>query len=776
MTPFEIIKPLKNLAGGALDANRGPYETVEEACIAIPSVVVGGVNFREGKQVDIGIGGVYRVWWWQGGYDDADLVEMLVNGFNGWQQSTEIEIVDGRALRKLVGYFGGTGIEPTLNVGKYEGVGGWVTDPIDATDFLNDASSEALAIKANNDNVALRTTITGIRALTGSLKSTQFYTTDIGQEGNWYYDASDTTSADNTGTILVTADGKRLKRVVDGIINVKWFGALGDGINNDAIVINKALDANYLVGGTVVMEKPSVRYLIGTPLLICSNTTLLIDEGAELYLANNVNNVMIGNKNKTTAATPTIIDENITIIGGIWNGNRLNQTKWSGTPNTSILVTLNIFSGVRNLKILNGKYINSRTYGMLISNVDCLLINNCNVDVYTGIQDNGDGIHLLGLCKNFTITNTIIKSDDNFIALNADDVAHGPNGLFGKIENGFINNITVNNNEHGQGLRLLSGTSPIHKVTFSNIKGSAAYLAVLSTLDLGVGDFDDITFENIAVEFMPSLWNYFEMVGTFGNVTFNNIHIKSDPTVLATKAVDRYFYILSQGVVTPNTEIKRLTVNNIQVSDLKSTAAGIGVFVINNNVDIETLSINQLSSKGNSKPTKIVVVVNGSAIERLYTSNLDVDYTNNSLIQVDGSSSITKHFIDGATIETFIPVIKGSTTAGTGTYSVQKGLYSIGNGLVNFQIEIAWSAHDGTGQIVIDLPKGVKNTSVEYEPVNVYKSGIALSAGEMPKAMIYRNASRIQMYKETPTALNPLFMVTSGQLTISGFYYLNTLQ
>ena len=70
-------------------------------------------------------------------------------------------------------------------------------------------------------------TISEIRSSIGVISS-QLYTTDIGQEGHWYYDDADTTSPDNLGTLLVTADGKRFKRTFDDVINLRWFGAKGD--------------------------------------------------------------------------------------------------------------------------------------------------------------------------------------------------------------------------------------------------------------------------------------------------------------------------------------------------------------------------------------------------------------------------------------------------------------------------------------------------------------------------------------------------------------------
>jgi len=52
-------------------------------------------------------------------------------------------------------------------------------------------------------------------------------TTDKGA-GSWYLDSSDHTTTDNTGTVFVTANGSRYKRIFSGSVNLTWFGAVGD--------------------------------------------------------------------------------------------------------------------------------------------------------------------------------------------------------------------------------------------------------------------------------------------------------------------------------------------------------------------------------------------------------------------------------------------------------------------------------------------------------------------------------------------------------------------
>lgn len=66
------------------------------------------------------------------------------------------------------------------------------------------------------------------------------YITDVGKEGEFIYDSSDTSSSDNLGTILV-AGTARYKRVFNKKVDVRWFGAKGDNIQDDTTSLNNAL-------------------------------------------------------------------------------------------------------------------------------------------------------------------------------------------------------------------------------------------------------------------------------------------------------------------------------------------------------------------------------------------------------------------------------------------------------------------------------------------------------------------------------------------------------
>jgi hypothetical protein len=101
-------------------------------------------------------------------------------------------------------------------------------------------------------------TVAGLRVFAAPDTSVIYQTTDYGG-GLWNY-SSDTTTIDNTGTILVsTATGGTYKRIYDGALNIRWFGAKGDGVTNDIPAWDLAKAALPAGGGTIYF--PRGRYM-----------------------------------------------------------------------------------------------------------------------------------------------------------------------------------------------------------------------------------------------------------------------------------------------------------------------------------------------------------------------------------------------------------------------------------------------------------------------------------------------------------------------------------
>lgn len=91
-----------------------------------------------------------------------------------------------------------------------------------------------------------------------------------GVEGFFYWDATDTASADNGGTIIVSSNGKRWKRHFNGVVDVRWFGAIGDWdgtTGSDAhAALSAAIQSGYHVrvrGGRYKLTQPLVFAGVG---------------------------------------------------------------------------------------------------------------------------------------------------------------------------------------------------------------------------------------------------------------------------------------------------------------------------------------------------------------------------------------------------------------------------------------------------------------------------------------------------------------------------------
>jgi len=81
--------------------------------------------------------------------------------------------------------------------------------------------------------------------------------------GIFVYDSSDTTTADNGGTIVVDAASRRWKRQFSGPVDVKWFGAKGNGSNDDTTSIQGAINFCF---GTALAPNSAVNNTLNYPL------------------------------------------------------------------------------------------------------------------------------------------------------------------------------------------------------------------------------------------------------------------------------------------------------------------------------------------------------------------------------------------------------------------------------------------------------------------------------------------------------------------------------
>jgi hypothetical protein len=147
------------------------------------------------------------------------------------------------------------------------------------------------------------------------------------------------------------------------------------------------------------------------------------------------------------------------------------------------------------------------------------------------------------------------------------------------------------------------------------------------------------------------------------------------------------------------------------------------------------------------------------------TSGKGIDF---SATAGTGTSELFDDYEEGI----WIPVLIGTTVAGTGTYTVQEGKYTKVGNLVTFQMRLDWSAHTGTGTMQLQgLPFTTSATGIGT--ATVYVSGVASSVGTFIQCFLSNSTTDIRL-REVATgggSAASVAMDTAGQMFISGHYY-----
>ncbi len=254
------------------------------------------------------------------------------------------------------------------------------------------------------------------------------------------------------------------------------FGIMGDGITDDTPALQRALNT---CGG--YLELPAGIYLITRTLLVPSNTHLKLHPYAVMKLSGEIRRrageFLLSNADARNG------NENITIEGGLWDGNccgTFNEKPDIFTPNGWSGSMFN-FHKVKNLKLSSMTVMDSPAYFFRFCELDGFDIQNI---IFTGnnARPNQDGLHFCGGCKNGYIGNIAAlngQTNDDLIALNADDSLRRVENL--GLVNGAIENIRIENivaEDCHTFLRMLSVDSPIRNIEIRNVRCGCRAFAI----------------------------------------------------------------------------------------------------------------------------------------------------------------------------------------------------------------------------------------------------------------------------------------------------------
>lgn len=112
---------------------------------------------------------------------------------------------------------------------------------------------------------------TALRAYTG--RATAVRITAQGLAGLFQRDDADMVTADNGGTVVVDASGRRWKRVFVGGVWANWFGTVANGNTDDRAAIDAAIAAARL--GNFVVYLPQGVYALASPITMYMGVQLI---------------------------------------------------------------------------------------------------------------------------------------------------------------------------------------------------------------------------------------------------------------------------------------------------------------------------------------------------------------------------------------------------------------------------------------------------------------------------------------------------------------------
>ncbi|MFD0762975.1 hypothetical protein ACFQZW_12865 [Lutibacter aestuarii] len=371
-----------------------------------------------------------------------------------------------------------------------------------------------------------------------------------------------------------------------------------------------------------------------TGLTIHSNTHIIGSGGSGVILRNASNVPVFQNSNRVLPSATggygsNIIDENIVIEDLIINGNGYNtgiggdaifDTANNGSAVNGSAQTKRIpiidFLGAKEVYLNNVKLWAGRYWATSFCNVEQLHIKNLDIDFgLSSTRDdiNYDGIHFNGYARWISADGVRIKGTaDDAIAINADAIATYYPGYTGPITDGYFKNFYFY--ETTRGIRILSDTSRIDRLTFDNFKG---YVGDLFCLIQG------------------AFWAGSGMGATsdYGSIYFNDIDIE---------LFDDAYYTLNTYIYVDNVVLQNLNINNIVRKDYSISAPYVYISGTNTNIThINITNIREIPDVAFSTP--FIKIVEG-LIETFNIDNIRRNSSggnfNSPLIEISSAGQV----------------------------------------------------------------------------------------------------------------------------------------
>jgi len=265
------------------------------------------------------------------------------------------------------------------------------------------------------------------------------------------------------------------------MISVRDFGAVGDGSGaDDAPALQRALDA--AAGGAREVVVPAGSYTIKRTLLVGSGTILRLAADALIRLADEAGPrggagcFLLTNRDHGSG------NQDITVEGGIWDGNNPGNPRGPDGPRDSYTGVAINFVHVHGLRLRGLTVRDPESFFIRVGEARDFVIEDITLEA-PHLRPNQDGIHVGGFSEDGLIRRIVGVGpgcpNDDMVALNAnDDVTRAVNlGMKeGPIRRMQVEEIAAE--DAYTFVRLLSQDAPIEDVRIRGIRGGCRYHAL----------------------------------------------------------------------------------------------------------------------------------------------------------------------------------------------------------------------------------------------------------------------------------------------------------
>ncbi|MEF3305459.1 glycosyl hydrolase family 28-related protein [Paenibacillus sp. GYB003] len=430
--------------------------------------------------------------------------------------------------------------------------------------------------------------VADIRSMTDVCASAAYYVLDGGKEGFFRYDASDTNSADNGGTVLVTAAGHRLKRVVtDGIVQVSWFGARGDGNADDTDAIQAAIDfvSGKKDGGTVYF--PPGTYIVSPTMT------------RRIVLRSNVH--VTGSRNAIVKVKPDA-GNYLTVFGPQSNSTMLKNVSISqicidqnGTNNTTGYVQAGANAGAQFAVMA------FRFEGVTIDNVRFETASGINTVVLNGsgsreavvrncyfkfVRANGapnyDHATVYFNCDNHYAVNNVFVADVGDKAYAAIETHNGLSVISGNVMEGYCTGVNVCSASTGQPMARASSDITVvgntigrtnHGIRLWPFTGQRLSNVTIAANTISVASADHREMTSSAISIVPEGVNQ-TLSGTVDNLTISDNTIRFQVEPEARTMSESFVYAI--GLASYG-HVRNVSVYNNSIVGAPLTAIRVGI-------------------------------------------------------------------------------------------------------------------------------------------------------------------------------------------------------